>query len=126
MRYQTKLSDKQYSRLEPLLPPPGNHLKIPLRQVLDAWLYVLYQVCTWRRLPREFGNWHTIYVRLYRWAKAGVQERVVQALQKELLVESDTDLLSLDSTIIHLHMHDTGTANRGARRIGHSPSGLSA
>ncbi len=98
MTYQTTLSDAQYARLEPLLPPPGNHLKIPHRQVLDAWLYVYYQDCTWSGLPREFGNWHTIYVRLNRWAKAGVLERVVQALQQELLVESDADTLSLDST----------------------------
>ena len=114
--YQTKLSDAQYARLEPLLPPPGNHLKIPHRHVLDAWLYVYYQGCTWRGLPREFGNWHTIYVRLNRWAKAGVLERVVQALQQELLVESDADTLSLDSTIIHPHMHGTG-----ARRTGGAP-----
>ena len=113
MTYQTKLSDAQYARLERLLPPPGNHLKIPHRQVLDAWLYVYYQGCTWRGLPREFGNWHTIYVRLNRWAKAGVLERVVQALQQELLVESDADTLSLDSTIIHLHMHGTGARRKG-------------
>ena len=116
MTYQTKLSDAQYARLERLLPPPGNHLKIPHRQVLDAWLYVYYQGCTWRGLPREFGNWHTIYVRLNRWAKAGVLERVVQALQQELLVESDADTLSLDSTIIHLHMHGTGARRTGGAR----------
>ena len=98
MAYQTKRSYQQHSLLEPLLPPPGNHLKIPHRQVLDAWLYVYYQGCTWRGLPREFSNWHTIYVRLNRWAKAGMLERVVQALQQELLDQSDIDTLSLDST----------------------------
>ncbi len=70
MSDQKKLSDAQYAQLAPLLPPPSNHLKIPHRQMLDAWLYVLYQGCTWRGLPREVGNWHTIYVRLNRWAKA--------------------------------------------------------
>lgn len=122
MTYQTTLSDAQYARIERLLPRPGNHLKISHRQVLDAWLYVYYQGCTWRGLPREFGNWHTIYVRLNRWAKAGVLERVAQALQQELLVELDADTLSLDSTIIHLHMHGAGARRKGgagrARRSG--------
>ncbi len=63
MTDQTRLSDEQYARIEPLLPRRGNHVKIAHRQVLDAWLYVYYQGCTWRGLPREFGDWHTIYVR---------------------------------------------------------------
>ena len=40
MTYQAMLSHEQYARPEPLLPPPSNHLTIPHRQVLDAWLYV--------------------------------------------------------------------------------------
>ncbi len=119
--YQTKLSDAQYSRLEPLLPPPGNHLKIPHRQVLDAWLYVYYQGCTWHGLPREFGNWHTIYVRLNRWAKAGVLERVVQALQQELLVALDADTLSLDSTIITARSSTCTCMARARREEGAAP-----
>lgn len=117
MTYQTTLSDAQYARIEPLLPRPGNHLKIPHRQVLDAWLYVYYQGCTWRGLPREFGNWHTIYVRLNRWAKAGVLEGVAAALGREALAGMDLDTLALDSTIIKVHAHGAGAPRkRGARR----------
>ena len=25
--------------------------------------------CKWRGLPKRFGNWHSIYVRMNRWAK---------------------------------------------------------
>ena len=73
--------------------------------------------CTWRGLPAEFGDWHTIYVRLNRWAKAGVLERVARALQQELLAELDLDTLSLDSTIIPVHAHGSGALRkRGPRR----------
>ena len=117
MTDQTRLSDAQYARIEPLLPARGNHVKISHRQALDAWLYVYYQGCTWRGLPREFGDWHTVYVRLNRWAKAGVLERVARALQQELLAELDLDALSLDSTIIPVHAHGSGALRkRGARR----------
>ena len=118
MTDQTRLSDEQYARIEPLLPARGNQVKIAHRQVLDAWLYVYYQGCTWRGLPREFGNWHTIYVRLNRWAKAGVLERIARELQQqELLAELDLDTLSLDSTIIPVHAHGSGALRkRGPRR----------
>ena len=63
------------------------------------------------------SNWHTISVRLNRWAKTGVLEGVVQALQQGLLVDSDIDTLSLDSTIIHVQMHGTSARrNGGAER----------
>lgn len=26
----------------------------------------------WRRLPKEYGNWHTVYTRPCRWAERGV------------------------------------------------------
>ena len=118
MMYQTTLSDSQDDQLKRLLPPPSNHLKIPHCQVLDAWLYVYYQGCTRRGLPREFGNWHTIYVQLNRWAKAGVLERVAAELQREALADMDLDTLALDSTIVKFHAHGTGAPRkRGARRL---------
>ena len=106
MTDQEKLTDAQYARVAPLPPPPGNHLKIPHRQALDAWLSVLAQGCAWRGLPGEFGNWHTIYVRRVRWAKGGVLERVACELQSELLADLDCDTLSLDRTIIHVLAHE--------------------
>ena len=53
MTHQTTLNDAQYARLEPLLPPPSNHLKIPHRQALDSWLYFNCHDCTSRGLPCE-------------------------------------------------------------------------
>ena len=121
MTDQKRLTDAQHARIAriaPLLPSPSNHVKISQRQVLDAWLYVVYQGCIWRGLPDEFGNWHTIYVRLNRWAKAGVLERVAREVQQELLVSLESDTLSLDSTIIPVHAHGTGALRkRGARRL---------
>ena len=49
-------------------------------QVLNAILYVTEQGCKWRGLPKRFGNWHTIYVRMNRWAKNGVLDQVFEQL----------------------------------------------
>ena len=34
------------------------------------------QGCVWRALPARFGRWHTVYMRLHRWARSGLLERV--------------------------------------------------
>ena len=96
----------------PLLLTPRGKSTSPQCQVLEALFYIVTEGCTWRGLPAEFGHWHTIYMRLDRWAKASVLERVVVELQCDLLAA-----LSLDSTIIKFHAHGTHTLrNRGAKR----------
>ena len=50
------LTDAQFARIAPQLPPPSGHTTLPPRQVLEAWFYVLEHGCTWRRLPARFGN----------------------------------------------------------------------
>ena len=111
-----ELIDAQYERIAPLLPKPRGKLTIPERQVLNALLYLAEQDCKWRALPERFGPWHTIYMRLNRWAKAGVLARVLAELQQELLTELNWDALSLDSTIIKLHSDATGAPNKGGAK----------
>ena len=83
---------------------------------------MLAQGCAWRGLPGEFGNWHTIYVRLHRWAKGGVLERVACELQHELLASLDCDTLSLDGTIIHVQAHATGALRTGGGQRSAAPA----
>ncbi len=33
-------------------------------------LYIIENGCKRRTLPKEFGNWHTVYVRFNRWSNA--------------------------------------------------------
>ncbi len=102
-----------------MLPTPRGKLTVPQRQVLDALCYIAKAGCTWRGLAAEFGHWHTVDMRLNRWAKAGVLELVVSELQGQQLAGLDLDALSLDSTIIKLHAHGAGARRkRGARRSG--------
>ena len=100
-----------------MLPLPRGKLTVPQRQVLDALFYIAKEGCTWRALPTEFGPWHTIYMRLNRWAKADVLARVVSELQRDQLAPLELDALCLDSTIIKLHAYGAGALRkRGARR----------
>ena len=81
-----ELSEAQYAMLSPLLPVARGNVKIHNRQLLNALLYIAENACKWRRLPKEYGNWHTIYMRLRRWADKGVLERIFTALLEQRLI----------------------------------------
>lgn len=69
-------------------------------QAVDALLYVAAHGCNWRGLTEQFGNWHTIYTRMRRWAKAGVLYKMFEELQREQVVRVRTQAVSLDSNSI--------------------------
>jgi transposase len=84
---------------------------------LNALLYVAEQGCKWRGLPKHFGNWHSIYVRMNRWARNGVLDRVFEKLQLEQIVRIKIEAFSLDSTIVKVHPDGTGALKK--RTAGH-------
>ena len=81
-------------------------------QVLNAILYVAEHGCKWRGLPARFGNWHTIYMRMNRWSKSGVLDRVFEQLQRERIVRIKLEAFSLDSTIVKAHPDGTGALKK--------------
>ena len=72
-------------------------------QLINAILYVTENGCKWRALPESYGNWHTIYVRMNRWSKNGVLERVFAALQTEGVIQIKVEVVCLDSTSVKVH-----------------------
>jgi transposase len=81
-------------------------------QVVNAILFVAEHGCKWRGLPKRFGNWHTIYTRMNRWAKAGVLDRLFEELQKTQVVRIRIEAVSLDSTSIKVHPDGTGALKK--------------
>ena len=111
-----ELTDLQYEMLLPLLPVQRGNVKIDNRRLLNALLYVAENSCKWRRLPKEYGNWHTIYTRLRRWAEQGVLERIFTALQQQRLVAIEIECLGLDSTSVKVHPDASGALKKEDRR----------
>ena len=77
-------------------------------EVLNALLYVLENGCKWRGLPSEYGKWHTVYMRINRWAKSGVLQNVFLYLQKIGIIRVHVRVESLDSTSIKVHPDGMG------------------
>lgn len=123
-RYE--LTDEQWEMIEPLVPgregDPGAH-GADNRRFVNAVIWIARTSAPWRDLPPRFGEWNSVYQRFNRWAKAGVWERVFQAVRMP-----DLEELLLDSTIIRAHQHAAGAAEKKepkrsvARGAGSAPS----
>ena len=83
------ITQEQYQLIADAFPKPRGTVKVSNRQALNGILYVLEHGCKWRALPERFGNWHTIYMRMSRWAASGVLDRVFQRLQQEQLIDPE-------------------------------------
>jgi transposase len=106
------LNDDQYNLIKPYLPVQRGNVKIANLTLINAVLYVAENGCKWRALPREFGNWHTIYTRLKRWAERGVLERLFVALQKEKLIQISITCLGLYNTSIKVYPDAAGALKK--------------
>jgi len=106
------ISDEQFQRIEGCFPTQRGNVSISNLTVLNAILYVAEHGCKWRGLPKRFGNWHTVYTRMNRWAKAGVLNRVFTALQEEDILRIKVEAVSLDSTIVKVHPDGTGAEKK--------------
>ena len=111
-----EITPAQYAQIEPHLPVQRGNVSLDNLQVLNAILFVAEQGCKWRGLPKRFGNWHTIYTRMNRWAKAGVLDRVFEQLQRQQIVRIKIESVALDSTIIKVHPDGTGALKKTARK----------
>jgi transposase len=111
-----RLSEDADEVIRPLLPVQRGNVRIANLDVLNAVLYVAENGCKWRALPERFGNWHTIYTRLRRWAAAGVLDRVFQALQAHRLIRIRVECVGLDSTSVKVHPDGTGARKKTARK----------
>jgi len=115
-RYE--LSDGQWERVKDLLPgkvgDPGRSGR-DNRQFVDGVLWVLRSGAHWHDLPERYGKWKTVHTRFSRWAKAGVWERVFEALVRD----RDNRYLMLDTTLVRAHQQAaTGKGGPKIRRWG--------
>jgi putative transposase len=88
MRYPSDLTDLQWDNIEHLFPRAtgkiGRPREYPLREVVNAILYLARGGCTWRMLPHDFPPWKTVSYYFYTRRDAGVWERVHAALRAQV------------------------------------------
>ncbi|WP_148560766.1 IS5 family transposase [Magnetospira sp. QH-2] len=119
------LSDKQFERLQPLLPNKTRGVpRVDDRRVISGIIHVLRHGLMWRDAPVAYGPHKTLYNRFVRWSEAGVFDRIFATLAAE---STATHTVMIDAT--HLKAHRTAaSAQKGAvpRRIGRTKGGLNS
>ena len=90
-RYPSDLTDAQWKRIEPLIPPakPGGRDRAhAMRDIVDALFYVLRSGCSWRMLPHDLPPWQTVYTYFQQWRDDGIIERIHTALRQQVRLEA--------------------------------------
>ena len=110
------LRDDQWERIKDLLPGKATDCGVTAkdnRLFVEAVLWIGRTGAPWRDLPAELGNWHTTYTRFSRWSKAGVWDRVFEAISQD----RDEEEVMLDSTAVRAHQHAAGAKKNTARGL---------
>lgn len=107
------LTNDQWERLKPLLPPQKPQTGRPAndhRTMVNGILWILRTGAPWRDLPERYGSWASVYSRFRRWKEAGIWERVLAELQAQgdLQGELDWEIHFVDGTIVRAHQHAAG------------------
>jgi len=107
------LTDFEWRVIEPLLPnKPRGVPRVDDRRVLNGIFWVLRSGAPWRDLPERYGPRTTCYNRFVRWRKAGVWDRLMDAITKA----HDGKVQMIDTSIVRVHQQGA-TAKRGIEII---------
>src|SRR5260221_8786986 len=74
MRHRHELTDEQWARIAPLLPPQKPATGRPARdhrQMLNAMLWLHATGAQWRDLPERDGSWQSVAAPFYRLVARG-------------------------------------------------------
>ena len=84
--YSTDLKDTEWQLIAPLLPQPttGRPRLWPVREILNAILYIVRSGCAWRLLPHDLPPWQTVYTQFRRWRKDETWEKLNLMLVKQV------------------------------------------
>lgn len=108
------LTDAQWDRMAPLLPGRAGgrgRTASDNRLFADAVLWLARTASRWRDLPPELGNWRTVHCRFRRRARAGVWERLFEAMRQD----PDFEHVLVDATICKAHADASGA--KGGLRL---------
>jgi transposase len=84
---------------------------------------ITWRAITWRALPEAFGNWNSVWKRLWRLSQAGVFEAFFDALAATSRTAHLVQML--DSTIVRAHVSAAGAKGGNKIRRWAAPAAVS-
>jgi len=129
MTNRGELTNEQWLRLEPLLPPQKPQMGRPAkdhRPILNGIpsassgqaLWRLRTGAPWRDIPERYGPWSTVHSRFRRWRRAGVWDRILAQLQEQgdAAGQLDWQLHFVDGSVVRAHQQAAG-AKGGTQQL---------
>ena len=110
-RYE--LTDEEWLRIEPLLPPENTGKQGRPRKdnriIMNGIVWLARSGAPWRDLPERYGSWKTVYSRFRKWIDDGILDNIFRILS----LEAELGELSIDASIIQAHQHSAGAKKGG-------------
>jgi transposase len=121
MRHRGELTDSEWERLEPLLPPEKpetGRTNKDHRQIINGILWRERTGAPWRDLPERYGPWSTVGSRFWRWREDGIWDRIFASIQQQAdeADEVDWGVHFVDGSVIRAHQHAAGAKGGPQKR----------
>lgn len=116
-----KLNKEQYEKIAKHLPKQRGNVSMGNLLLVNAILHVAETGCSWRALPKSYGNWHTVYMRMNRWSKNGVIQRLFEGLQEENLIRVRMEAACPDGTTVKPLPKGTGALKKAGNKASDVP-----
>lgn len=113
------ITDELWAKISPHLPGKATDCGVTAadnRLFLEAVLWRARTGSPWRDLPKDFGNWNSVFKRFRRWTRKGIFERLFSLVSGE----PDLEYALIDGTIVQAHQKASGA--KGGLSI--KPSGV--
>ena len=117
--------DAQWAFIEPLLPPlprrPDGRGRPwrDSRDVLNGILWILRTGAPWSEMPDRYPPYQTCHRRFQQWRKAGVMDRLVDVLTRDLERRGEVDMSEcfIDGSFSAAKKGAPGSARPSAERV---------
>ena len=110
-RYE--LTDEEWNRIAPLLPPETTGKQGRPRKdnriIMNTIVWLARSGAPWRDPPERYGSWKTVHSRFRKWIDDGILDNIFRILS----LEAELTELSIDASIVQAHQHSAGAKKGG-------------
>ena len=108
------LSDSEWKIIEPLLPRKSRGVeRVDDRRVLNGIFCRLRSGAPWADIPERYGPPTTCYNRFVRWRKAGIWDRLLEAVSEAY----NGKIQMIDSSTVRVHQHAANGEKKAASAV---------